>query len=355
MIFKRCIDYTSGGLRYNVGPGYIARLTRNGALLVNDFRGRSDTGSPGLINEVNGGLGTFGWHHARGAANGTPAGDDPTTPAVELGVGRNPKAIEGRMCAGTNGANGAYARSWSGPTRISNTRVDYTIDVWLRDSYGATGRGPGNSAIARIRYRYSFYRSSVRTWIAVTTYATVNSAGTPFVKEPKLTAIARGGGFTRISVLRGSDGNGFLLGMMAGQPEGTQDLGTSHSDADTRKRTRWDYAPNTSGSAAPGCSTAQPCLNTVMRAYPSSGESVLRGGPAADWEGSGTGLDQWAVLSGARAKAYPRDTRGDLQVTSCGVALSGADCEPLQRSFGPQGETWASFGSYSLNDGWTLG
>jgi hypothetical protein len=32
----------------------------------------------------------------------------------------------------------------------------------------------------------------------------------------------------------------------------------------------------------------------------------------------------------------------------------GYDCEPLQRVFGPQGETWATFASYSLNEGWTL-
>jgi hypothetical protein len=30
----------------------------------------------------------------------------------------------------------------------------------------------------------------------------------------------------------------------------------------------------------------------------------------------------------------------------------GYDCEPLQRAFGPPGESWGSYFSYSLNDGW---
>jgi hypothetical protein len=32
----------------------------------------------------------------------------------------------------------------------------------------------------------------------------------------------------------------------------------------------------------------------------------------------------------------------------------GEDCEPLQPAFGPPGENWGTFASYSLNDGWTL-
>jgi hypothetical protein len=30
------------------------------------------------------------------------------------------------------------------------------------------------------------------------------------------------------------------------------------------------------------------------------------------------------------------------------------DCEPLQRSFRLQTESWGTFGVYSLNDGWGL-
>ncbi len=100
----------------------------------------------------------------------------------------------------TNDGHGVYARNWYGPTRQSPTRVNYTMDVWLRDRYGGTGFGPGGNAIVRLRYRYSFYRSSVSLWALVTTYAAPNAAGTPFVKEPKFTALTRGGGFRRMAV-----------------------------------------------------------------------------------------------------------------------------------------------------------
>ncbi len=65
-IYKRCIDRVASGQRTTVGPGYIAELARGGTSIVQDFRARGDTVTPGYINAVNGGLGTFGWHHARG-------------------------------------------------------------------------------------------------------------------------------------------------------------------------------------------------------------------------------------------------------------------------------------------------
>jgi hypothetical protein len=416
-IHKQCLDRTSGGLRFTVGPGYIARLDR-GTTIVDDYRGRTATASPGFINAVNGGLGTFGWHHARGAVNNTPAGDDPTTGAVEASVGRNPQVIEGRMCAATNAGYGVYARNWFGPTRVSPTHVNYTMDVWLRDEYGSTGYGPGSNAIARIRYRYSFYRSSVSVWTLVTTYAAPNAAGTPFVKEPKFTALTRGGGFVRMAVFDGTDGRHFAKGVALGQPEGTPVLTTDHAPSDTRKRVRWDFEWKTGQEGSPGCSATTPCLNVVARSYPTVAgiAGIVRSDQAANWEGATLGLDRWAVLSAARAKSYPRDTRGDDFVWRCKApalpsddlngnkkldefelskaseratpdmdavrewelggwksgqarnpyqaALTifagwedgrgGWDCEPLQRAFGSAGESWGSYFSYSLNDGWKL-
>jgi hypothetical protein len=418
-IYKRCIDAVSGGRRYTVGPGYIARLERNGVAIVDDFRGRSDTWSPGFINAVNGGLGTFGWHHARGPVNGTPAGDDPTTPAVETATGRTPQVIEGRMCAATNGEYGVYARNWYAATRVSPSKVNYTIDVWLRDRYGNTGVGPLEAAITRIRYRYTFRRSSVSLWALVTTYAAPNAAGTPFVKEPKFTALTRGGGFSRIASFNGADGREFAVGVLKGEPEGTAVLDTDHSSADGRKRVRWDFeTKSTATEGSPRCTTTAPCLNVVARSFPTTTApaGILRTEPAANWEGSGIGLDRWAVISASRAKSYPRDTWGDNSVSRCKTppratddldgkhkvdvyelskaseraapdmdqvrewelggwksgpdsnpyhaALTlfpawengrgGWDCEPLQRQFGPSGESWGSYFSYSLNDGWTL-
>jgi hypothetical protein len=417
-IYKRCFDATAGGRRSTVGPGYIARLERSDVGIVDDYRPRSDTSSPGYINAVNGGLGTFGWHHARGAVDATPAGDDPTTATVEAGVGRTPQVIEGRMCAATNGGHGLYARNWFGPTLVSPTRVDYTMDVWLRDQYGNTGYGPGGDAIARLRYRYSFYRSSVSVWALVTTYAAPNAAGTPFVKEPKFTALTRGGGYVRMSVFEGEDARTFSMGVLKGAPEGTAVLSTEHAPQDGRKRVRWDFAPKVDPGMSPGCSASTPCLNVVARSYPvtSGVAGIVRTEQAANWEGGALGLDRWAVESADRAKSYPRDTRGDNSVSRCKApplptddlngdrkideyeysraserakpimdqvrewelagwkarkerdpyeaalalfagwedARGGWDCEPLQRAFGSRGEAWGSYFSYSLNEGWKL-
>jgi hypothetical protein len=415
-IYKQCLDGTAGGRRSTVGPGYIARLERGGIGIVDDYRPRSDTTSPGYINAVNGGLGTFGWHHARGAVEATPAGDDPTTTTVEVGVGRTPQVIEGRMCAATNGGYGVYARNWFGPTRVSPTDVDYTMDVWLRDQYGNTGYGPGGDAIARLRYRYSFYRSSVSVWALVTTYARPNAAGTPFVKEPKFTALTRGGGYVRMSVFEGDDARTWRTGVAKGAPEGTAVLNTDHAPQDGRKRVRWDFESKVDREGSPGCSGSVPCLNAVARSYPTASgiAGIVRAGEPANWEGGALGLDRWAVESADRQKAYPRDTKGDDSVSSCKVTSipdlngdgriddreksnasqdatpkmdhvrewelggwkSGSvnklyqaaftffagwedgrgpwDCEPLQRAFGPPTESWGSYFSYSLNDGWKL-
>jgi hypothetical protein len=411
-IYKRCIDRTASGQRTTVGPGYIAELARSGTSIVQDFRPRGDTVTPGYINAVNGGLGTFGWHHARGPVGNTPAGDDPTTSAVEVGVGRSPQVIEGRMCAATNNGYGVYARNWMGPTRASPTRVDYTIDVWFRDKYGSTGAPVNSDALVRVRYRYTFYRSSVSLWALVTTYAAPNAAGTPFVKEPKFTALTRDGRYVRMVVFDGPDGLNPREAVVKGQPEGTAVLSTDHAPQDGRVRVRWEFPSSTDPGAAPGCTSTTPCLNVVARSFPTASgpAGILRTEQAANWEGGALGLDRWAVESAGRTKAYPRDTRGDGVVSSCKVppphrklsdselsrlsesatpamdqvrewelggwksgskpgdpyqaALTlfpgwedgrgGYDCEPLQRAFGLAGESWGSYFSYSLNDGWKL-
>jgi hypothetical protein len=351
--------------------------------------------------------------------NGTPAGDDPTTPAVEVGIGRTPQVIEGRMCAATNGGYGVYARNWFGPTRVSPTKVNYTMDVWLRDQYGETGEGHLEHAIARVRYRYTFYRSSVSLWALVTTYAAPNAAGTPFVKEPKFTALTRGGGFVRMAVFNGPTGREFAVGVAKGSPEGTAVLNTDHSSADGRKRVRWDFERTTTATeGSPGCTAVAPCMNVVARSFPvtTAPVGILRTEQAANWEGGGLGLDRWAVESGGRPKAYPRDTWGDASLSLCKTpprdtddlnddrrlddfeiskaseratpdmdqvrewelagwksgpddgpyqaALTlfpgwengrgGWDCEPLQRAFAQVEESWGSYFSFSLNDGWLL-
>lgn len=183
-----------------------------------------------------------------------------------------------------------------------------------------------------------------------------------------------------------------------------------------------DFAATTTEKQedADACAFA-PCFNVVMRAYAvRTGGDIARFGQAEVWEKNSRdlGLDRWAELSTppSRPKAYPRDTEGHEQVTSCGVApvpdanadgvinaydyskaserssptlelrrrwehggykavkgVAGpylaaftfftgwedeagpTDCEPLQREFGVSGESFGTFASYSLGKGWTLG
>jgi hypothetical protein len=324
------------------------------------------------------------------------------------------------MCSATNSGNGVYARSIYGPERIGPYNVAFTEDVWFRDAAGGTGYGPGGNALARVRYRYSFLGSSVRAWIAVTTYASANGAGTPFVKEPKFVAVSRGSGYKRMAVF-GPTPADFIKGVMLGQPETGSGLRTDHSADATRMRVRWDYGTSLTDAGGTACD-AGPCFNVVMRAYPTSGGNIFRTGfSAANWENAlGLGLNGWAVASATRPKSYARDTWGDGAVTSCSVpflasddlngngvrepeelsrvsersnpgidgvrrwefagwkdsgsgdanpnpytaAITGFhgweggvgpyDCEPLEVAFGTPGETWGTYGSYSLGDGWSI-
>src|SRR5581483_10464030 len=81
LVWKQ-LAWSADGQRV-VGPGYVARLDRRDGLplLVDDFR------APGSINDPRfGGLGAFGWHHAR--------------------AGRGVWDIHGRLDAARNGGFG---------------------------------------------------------------------------------------------------------------------------------------------------------------------------------------------------------------------------------------------------------
>ncbi len=333
-IFKRCFDARSASTRRNAGPGYIVRYRRGSTLFVDDYQLRSDT-TPGYINAVHGGLGTFGWHNARGPIGNTPGGDDPTTSVVEQRVDRDYPGygIEGRMCAPSNNGYGVYARSWSGPARINAGRVDLTFDVYIRDAVGNTNVNPNGDAIVRVRYRYSFLKSAVKVWIGITTYARNDTGGVQFVKEPKLTALLRGGGFKRMSVFVGPKGTAFNKGVVEGHPEGTRVLSTEQAPIDGRSRVRWDHGTSQTQAGATPCA-AGPCFSVVMRAYPTTADgNILRTctscSPArvpSVWENDGSvGFDRWAFLAAQRSKTWIRDTKGggnaDESVVSwCGVA-----------------------------------
>jgi hypothetical protein len=365
-IYRRCFDRTVRGRRWSVGPGYVARFRdRLGRLLVDDYRPRRDLWSPGYLNAVNGGLGTFGFHYARGEPAKTPAGDDPTTRAVERGVGRPYPgySIEGRMCARTNRGFGVSTVDAHGPVRRGGA-VLYVSDVALTD-----GRA---DPLMRVRYQYRFKRRRVTMVVAVTTYP----APKVFVKEPKLVATLRGGGYRRMAIF-GSD---FQKGVLEGAPEGTPVLSTGHAADPTRRRVRWDYGRSASANDPNACAPA-PCFDVIVGAT-----------NGIAWENGHAGFDGWAVASAMRAQTWPRDTKGAEVAWDCPSSpdLDGVrrwefggwkarnpsdpvnnphpysaaeasfigweggrgprDCEPLERALAPVRETWGAVLTFAVSD-----
>ena len=95
-----------------------------------------------------------------------------------------------------------------------------------------------------------------------------------------------------------------------------------HAPQDGRVRVRWDFQPSTDPIASPGCSAVNLCLNVVARSFPTGIGQCRHPSQRSrqrNWEGAALGLDRWAVESGGRPKAYPRDTHGDDSVSSCKV------------------------------------
>ena len=92
--------------RRTVGPGYVSRfVATDGTVLVDDLR------RPGTLNDPEfGGLGAFGWHHARG------------TPGKLRFTGRNAWEISGRICAARNSGFGVSSSGLVEPPRGSATR-----------------------------------------------------------------------------------------------------------------------------------------------------------------------------------------------------------------------------------------
>ena len=371
-IYKNCIDHAVTGGRFTVGPGYIAHMRTpgtNGRVLVRDDRIRKSstefiagTDTPfGPMGSLNGGLGTFGFHYARSTNDPgeVPAGLDPTrpltTPESEVisGASRDARqvpVIEGRQCAGKNGNPnyGVYAVTHP-PALIggqpNNPRTDaagnvrFTVSVWFRDEWGNTGAGPNASgdpnssgdAIARATYNYIFYPTVVKSWMSVTTFGSEDSAGgTRYIKEPKFSAVVRGGGFTRMKVFGGAKG-GAALNHTQKFPSAVTDgpvqtplavLSPRQVGYSDRTRVQWDYGDN-------ACANNN-CFNVVMRSYPVVRTTGgLRPGASAAplWQQTeatdpakrkpGFGLDWWARRSGTkwaprRLQAYARDTRGDV-------------------------------------------
>jgi hypothetical protein len=364
-IFTRCLG-PRAHRRYpiTVGPGYVARAVRkaDGVLVTNDERRAGGGNAPG-----NGGLGEFSWHAAR---RGGPFFDY-----------NHAWSVDGRNCALDGWALGRPFRTYVGvyASRVTDgpAVVDdegrLGVDVFLRDVDGP---------LVRVHYEYRVLADVVNAAISVTELA----RGSAYVKEPKLLAAVSGGGYTRMAALT-ADG-----ALARSSLEPNRDGGWSsydctwmgvnayqHSgqcDDRARERVRFDFGDYASG--ADGRCDGR-CLDVTMRA-------VRRDGTLAPWEGSGAGLDGWAVASASRRAYAPRDSLLDGVRWNCKGGEPSAtivrrwelvgytknrfglydaatamfhgweggrgfgDCEPQSRLFGPPGETWTVSAQYWFGD-----
>lgn len=373
-----------GGGELSVGPGYVARVVLNEPTAAGQTTIVDDEQGPGSVNGVlnapgYGGLGAFGWHHARGSAPFT-LGDNQAW------------NIDGRHCAEDHGGLGVVrAEVIDGPLVTADGVGVLGIDVYFADGWTGT-----DDPLMRVRYRYRVQAEVVKMWAVATQHCPNGQCGgaePAFLKEPKFVAAVNGGGYRRVAVLNheGKLASNGVSGTPYCAWRGTNPVAsTGQCDANYRTRARFDYG-TTTDSAEGGCGDgAHGCLNVVMRAYPTSaGDDVAVGETGSFWEGSGMGLDAWALAAAEREAVraqdspaggatwachggHPSDQRMrrweliggpklDDQYQSASVFFpaweggTGAyDCEPLSRRFGPDGESFAVHAQYSINGGFEL-
>ena len=332
--------------RLTVGPGYVSRLVAaDGTVIVDDWRRR------GVLNDPEfGGLGAFGWHHARGR------------PGRLRFRWNNAWEMSGRICARANGRFGVVGSQLVEPPRADGDAVEFRVDVLFADAY--TFPAP----LLRASYTYRFEATVVRSRVELFPLCPRGSCGRTaalaFVKEPKLVAHVTGGGFTRMATFA-EDGSLACI-YLGGSPPTGPILDTGQCDAPARARLRFDHGTATSGADG-GCAVAA-CLDVTVEQ---------------------SGLDTWAVSAASQPPAFGRDTasvdgvvwhcngpspaaRGVRRwettgrLTRSGRYLSlggifpaweggrgGYDCEPLARPFPPGRPHYTVQLSYAL--GRTIG
>src|SRR6266542_1762981 len=285
-IWKGCYSYTNEyGQPTTIGPGYIGRVTRNGAVLLND-----EAGPQGGLNGGQGGLGTFGFHFTRGnpyfAVEGNPFTTD----------------ISGRHCS-VGGSQGVYQTDVGQGPYVSGGVGVFDLTIWIRDNWGRTWYGPDSDgdgigdAGVKLDYDIRVYDSVIKQWATVTTYFQPNWAGRAFVKEPKFVGGApnSNAGWRRIALFGGGDGLRFIRTYTGNHPGS---CAACHAADDDRLRVRYDFGTDTTSNSA--CADSWPCLNILFRAVPPGGNWTF-------WENGFWGLDGWANDAHYQQYANPDD------------------------------------------------
>ena len=305
-IWKGCFEYGDPGNPTVIGPGYIGRLKRGNYTIVNDEREKYPPNErmPSINHPKFGGLGQFGWHHARG--------DNDQLDTTNANRVWN---VTGRTCAATNGGIGvSHAQVLQGPYVFNNVGY-FDIDVFFVDFTRSAG-----NPILRVRYRWRIFDSVIKMWAQVSSYCSGGCYDQglhyAFIKEPKFVAnVARTPGqafpgYTRTMVF---DRNDVPCAQFHGfDPQAA----TGHAACDARARFRFDFNPGTDSSGLCN-STDHPCLNVVATAYDIDDGAWSQSRQHYLWEGWGWGLDQWAVRAADRLKG-----NGDGCNTTAGFAVT---------------------------------
>ena len=383
----------------SLAPGAVSRFVPRGQTepLVDD------AGPEGTINDPRfGGLGAFGWHHARrdGCCDTAP---------------QNFASVDGPggFDIDANHAWGIDSRRRSpfGVSAISHTRParngqgDVVFEVTLDYSDG------WHNPVLTTTYRYEFYDGTgplgggVRVWTDVVERCgeicrDAGGAGFSrvFVKEPKIVAVIAPGADGAITYSHATvfDDSATPKAIAQCNIGNLPDPDRSGSSCAVRQallergasRIRFD-------DGLAGC-PGRECFHASFRAYRGNGAALTT--PSLRWSTPGAGLDGWAAASnerrcfglwgggGTRAQSCdpPVDatTTGDTGGGCVNVADApgvprqwelhrrggwaqalvpgwtgghgGYDCPLASRAFGPDGETWSLYANYSYGPGWDL-
>jgi hypothetical protein len=192
------LSWSADGTRV-VGPGYIGRWELpDGTVVVDDLR------EPGPLNDPRyGGLGAFGWQHAR--------------------PGYGMWDLHGRLDAARNGGFGVARSSVSrGPELGADGLLRLDVRVEFRDGW--------TDPIAAAHYRYEVDDAAVSCALEIEQLWDGGGPAVPFVKEPKLVASVATG-VDSVEVL-GADGAVLRTIDVAGLPDPWN--GTVQIDEDER-------------------------------------------------------------------------------------------------------------------------